>query len=156
MGGHGYGGAGDAGSGFHGGGHFVHMRGLPFRATENDIANVSTVGKKGFLMPRVRMFLSSLFQTHLKFSSKWLIALIQLLTKVTALYVSFTKLSSKWAFIKVMSEVRLLKKSAKLYLILISLLFHFHKKCIGERTVVAIGTLILKLSEVCLSLTEDL
>lgn len=37
-GGHGYG-AGDAGSGFHGGGHFVHMRGLPFRATENDIAN---------------------------------------------------------------------------------------------------------------------
>lgn len=40
MGGHGYGGAGDAGSGFRGG-HFVHMRGLPFRATENDIANVS-------------------------------------------------------------------------------------------------------------------
>jgi hypothetical protein len=40
MGGHGYGGAGDASSGFHGG-HFVHMRGLPFRATENDIANVS-------------------------------------------------------------------------------------------------------------------
>ncbi|KAF3828142.1 hypothetical protein GH733_003981 [Mirounga leonina] len=39
MGGHGYGGAGDASSGFHGG-HFVHMRGLPFRATENDIANV--------------------------------------------------------------------------------------------------------------------
>uniref|UniRef100_A0A5F4WBH7 RRM domain-containing protein n=1 Tax=Callithrix jacchus TaxID=9483 RepID=A0A5F4WBH7_CALJA len=38
MGGHGYGGAGDASSGFHGG-HFVHMRGLPFRATENDIAN---------------------------------------------------------------------------------------------------------------------
>lgn len=29
MGGHGYGGAGDASSGFHGG-HFVHMRGLPF------------------------------------------------------------------------------------------------------------------------------
>lgn len=46
MGGHGYGG--DAGSGFHGGGHFVHMRGLPFRATENDIANVSTMGKGGF------------------------------------------------------------------------------------------------------------
>lgn len=42
MGGHGYGGAGDASSGFHGG-HFVHMRGLPFRATENDIANVSIV-----------------------------------------------------------------------------------------------------------------
>ncbi|XP_060624889.1 heterogeneous nuclear ribonucleoprotein H3 isoform X3 [Anolis sagrei] len=38
MGGHGYGGAGDASSGFQGG-HFVHMRGLPFRATENDIAN---------------------------------------------------------------------------------------------------------------------
>lgn len=32
------GGAGDASLGFHGG-HFVHMRGLPFRATENDIAN---------------------------------------------------------------------------------------------------------------------
>lgn len=45
MGGHGYG-AGDAGSGFHGGGHFVHMRGLPFRATENDIANVSTAGQR--------------------------------------------------------------------------------------------------------------
>lgn len=45
MGGHGYG-AGDAGSGFHGGGHFVHMRGLPFRATENDIANVSTTGER--------------------------------------------------------------------------------------------------------------
>nr|XP_021528501.1 heterogeneous nuclear ribonucleoprotein H3 [Aotus nancymaae] len=43
MGGHGYGGAGDASSGFHGG-HFVHMRGLPFRATENDIANVITDG----------------------------------------------------------------------------------------------------------------
>uniref|UniRef100_A0A8D0L6K6 RRM domain-containing protein n=1 Tax=Sphenodon punctatus TaxID=8508 RepID=A0A8D0L6K6_SPHPU len=38
MGAHGYGGAGDASSGFHSG-HFVHMRGLPFRATENDIAN---------------------------------------------------------------------------------------------------------------------
>ncbi|KAM6977449.1 heterogeneous nuclear ribonucleoprotein H3 [Aplochiton taeniatus] len=38
MGGHGYSGAGDAGSGFHSG-HFVHMRGLPFRATEGDIAN---------------------------------------------------------------------------------------------------------------------
>jgi len=44
MGGHGYGGAGDASSGFHGG-HFVHMRGLPFRATENDIANVSNFSK---------------------------------------------------------------------------------------------------------------
>ncbi|MBN3324335.1 HNRH2 protein, partial [Atractosteus spatula] len=38
MGGHGYSGAGDASSGFHSG-HFVHMRGLPFRATEADIAN---------------------------------------------------------------------------------------------------------------------
>lgn len=52
MGGHGYG-AGDAGSGFHGGGHFVHMRGLPFRATENDIANVSKIAKSGFLIPRI-------------------------------------------------------------------------------------------------------
>lgn len=38
VGGHGYGG-GDTGSGFHSG-HFVHTRGLPFRATESDIANV--------------------------------------------------------------------------------------------------------------------
>ncbi|XP_029496053.1 heterogeneous nuclear ribonucleoprotein H3 [Oncorhynchus nerka] len=44
VGGHGYGGAGDhsshsgSHSGFHSG-HFVHMRGLPFRATEGDIAN---------------------------------------------------------------------------------------------------------------------
>uniref|UniRef100_A0A674F839 Heteroous nuclear ribonucleoprotein H3 n=1 Tax=Salmo trutta TaxID=8032 RepID=A0A674F839_SALTR len=44
RGGHGYGGAGDhsshstSHSGFHSG-HFVHMRGLPFRATEGDIAN---------------------------------------------------------------------------------------------------------------------
>lgn len=38
VGGHGYGG-GDTGSGFHSG-HFVHMRGLPFRAIESDIANV--------------------------------------------------------------------------------------------------------------------
>ncbi|KAL4640869.1 heterogeneous nuclear ribonucleoprotein H3 [Arapaima gigas] len=37
MGGHGYSG-GDAGSGFHSG-HFVHMRGLPFRATEADVAS---------------------------------------------------------------------------------------------------------------------
>ncbi|XP_066456755.1 heterogeneous nuclear ribonucleoprotein H3 isoform X3 [Eleutherodactylus coqui] len=34
----GYPGAGETGSGFHSG-HFVHMRGLPFRATESDIAN---------------------------------------------------------------------------------------------------------------------
>lgn len=33
----GYGGQSDSGSGFHSG-HFVHMRGLPFRATEGDIA----------------------------------------------------------------------------------------------------------------------
>ncbi|XP_054475743.1 heterogeneous nuclear ribonucleoprotein H3 isoform X1 [Anoplopoma fimbria] len=37
MGGHGYGGQGDVCSSFHSG-HFVHMRGLPFRATEGDIA----------------------------------------------------------------------------------------------------------------------
>uniref|UniRef100_A0A8D2ZTD5 Heterogeneous nuclear ribonucleoprotein H3 (2H9) n=1 Tax=Scophthalmus maximus TaxID=52904 RepID=A0A8D2ZTD5_SCOMX len=37
MGGHGYGAQADGGSGFHSG-HFVHMRGLPFRATEGDIA----------------------------------------------------------------------------------------------------------------------
>ncbi|MGH0117379.1 UNVERIFIED_CONTAM: hypothetical protein FKN15_033474 [Acipenser sinensis] len=35
--GHGYGGGGDASSGVHSG-HFVHMRGLPFRATDRDIA----------------------------------------------------------------------------------------------------------------------
>ncbi|XP_023677279.1 heterogeneous nuclear ribonucleoprotein H3 isoform X1 [Paramormyrops kingsleyae] len=40
VGGHGYGGS-DSGSGFHSG-HFVHMRGLPFRATEADIANFFT------------------------------------------------------------------------------------------------------------------
>ncbi|KAM9325152.1 heterogeneous nuclear ribonucleoprotein H3 [Gastrophryne carolinensis] len=34
----GYPGANDGGSGFHSG-HFVHMRGLPFRASESDIAN---------------------------------------------------------------------------------------------------------------------
>ncbi|CAL8403757.1 unnamed protein product [Boreogadus saida] len=34
---HGHGGGGDGGSGFHSG-HFVHMRGLPFRATDGDIA----------------------------------------------------------------------------------------------------------------------
>ncbi|MEE6488157.1 hypothetical protein FKM82_015147 [Ascaphus truei] len=33
-----YAGAGDASTGFHSG-HFVHMRGLPFRASETDIAN---------------------------------------------------------------------------------------------------------------------
>uniref|UniRef100_V9KND6 Heterogeneous nuclear ribonucleoprotein H2 n=1 Tax=Callorhinchus milii TaxID=7868 RepID=V9KND6_CALMI len=38
MGNHGYGGAGDASSGFLSG-HFVHMRGLPFRASEDDIAH---------------------------------------------------------------------------------------------------------------------
>lgn len=38
VGSQGYGG-GDSGSGFHSG-HFVHMRGLPFRATESDIASV--------------------------------------------------------------------------------------------------------------------
>lgn len=40
MGGHGYGQS-ESGSGFHSG-HFVHMRGLPFRATEGDIAKVRT------------------------------------------------------------------------------------------------------------------
>ena len=38
MGGHGYGGVGDTSSGFHGS-HFVHMRGPPFQATGDDIAN---------------------------------------------------------------------------------------------------------------------
>ncbi|XP_040025117.1 heterogeneous nuclear ribonucleoprotein H3 isoform X2 [Gasterosteus aculeatus] len=37
MGGHGYAGQGDVYTGFHSG-HFVHMRGLPFRAIEGDIA----------------------------------------------------------------------------------------------------------------------
>ncbi|XP_068176639.1 heterogeneous nuclear ribonucleoprotein H3 [Antennarius striatus] len=37
MGGHGYSGQSDSCSSFHSG-HFVHMRGLPFRATEGDIA----------------------------------------------------------------------------------------------------------------------
>lgn len=41
MGGHCYSGQGDGCSGFHSG-HFVHMRGLPFRATEGDIAKVRT------------------------------------------------------------------------------------------------------------------
>ncbi|XP_059803269.1 heterogeneous nuclear ribonucleoprotein H3 isoform X1 [Hypanus sabinus] len=38
MGNQGYGGAGDAGSSYLSG-HFVHMRGLPFRATEDDVAH---------------------------------------------------------------------------------------------------------------------
>lgn len=38
MGGHGYGGRGDASSDFDGS-HFVHMRGAPFQATGDDIAN---------------------------------------------------------------------------------------------------------------------
>lgn len=81
MGGHGYG-AGDAGSGFHGGGHFVHMRGLPFRATENDIANVSKIAKSGFLIPGVLVFFSSTFQICLWRSSERWTALIHLLTEV--------------------------------------------------------------------------
>ena len=43
--GHGHGGGGDGGSGFHSG-HFVHMRGLPFRATDGDIAKVRAKKKK--------------------------------------------------------------------------------------------------------------
>lgn len=35
----GYSSQGDGGSGFHSG-HFVHMRGLPFRATKEDVAKV--------------------------------------------------------------------------------------------------------------------
>lgn len=38
----GYPGAADGGTGFHSG-HFVHMRGLPFRASESDIASVSVL-----------------------------------------------------------------------------------------------------------------
>ncbi|XP_020371804.1 heterogeneous nuclear ribonucleoprotein H3 isoform X2 [Rhincodon typus] len=38
MSNHGYGGAGDASSGYMSG-HFVHMRGLPFRAREDDVAH---------------------------------------------------------------------------------------------------------------------
>ncbi|XP_067858741.1 heterogeneous nuclear ribonucleoprotein H3 isoform X5 [Heptranchias perlo] len=38
MGNHGYGGAGDASSSYLSG-HFVHMRGLPFRAVEDDVAH---------------------------------------------------------------------------------------------------------------------
>ncbi|XP_020555177.1 heterogeneous nuclear ribonucleoprotein H isoform X2 [Oryzias latipes] len=37
MGSHGYGGQVEGGSGYHNG-HFVHMRGLPFRASEGDVA----------------------------------------------------------------------------------------------------------------------
>lgn len=40
MGGYGYGGVGDVSLGFYGG-YFVYMRGLFFRAIENDIVNVS-------------------------------------------------------------------------------------------------------------------
>lgn len=65
MGGHGYGGAGDASSGFHGG-HFVHMRGLPFRATENDIANVSDFSN---LLLTLYFILVSNFEAFLMFSS---------------------------------------------------------------------------------------
>lgn len=46
MGGHGYSSQSDGGPGFHSG-HFVHMRGLPFRATENDIAKVSHASARG-------------------------------------------------------------------------------------------------------------
>lgn len=45
MGGHGYSGQNDSGPGFHSG-HFVHMRGLPFRATEGDVAKVSDASIK--------------------------------------------------------------------------------------------------------------
>ncbi|XP_008308812.1 heterogeneous nuclear ribonucleoprotein H3 isoform X2 [Cynoglossus semilaevis] len=41
MGGHSYDDHVDGGAGFHGG-HFVHMRGLPFRATEGDVAKFFT------------------------------------------------------------------------------------------------------------------
>lgn len=55
MGGHGYSGQSDTGPGFHSG-HFVHMRGLPFRATENDIAKVSlsSVGGSEEAFPTVQ------------------------------------------------------------------------------------------------------
>lgn len=63
MGGHGYGGAaGDASSGFHGG-HFVHMRGLPFRATENDIANVSDISSSLALSYLIKHSLCSSFSS---------------------------------------------------------------------------------------------
>lgn len=40
----GYGGAGDASPLFQNGtGHYVHMRGLPFRASEGDVADVSGI-----------------------------------------------------------------------------------------------------------------
>lgn len=68
MGGHGYGGAGDASSGFHGG-HFVHMRGLPFRATENDIANVSNFSNSFVLVYNFEAFLNVRFYSfNVKFS----------------------------------------------------------------------------------------
>lgn len=69
MGGHGYGGAGDASSGFHGG-HFVHMRGLPFRATENDIANVSNFVISGFILVLLSKFLSIHFLVFIVFISE--------------------------------------------------------------------------------------
>lgn len=47
MGGHGY--SSDSNSGFHSG-HFVHMRGLPFRATEADIAHVRNTTVLPFLV----------------------------------------------------------------------------------------------------------
>lgn len=46
MGGHSYDDHVDGGAGFHGG-HFVHMRGLPFRATEGDVAKVRTQAEVG-------------------------------------------------------------------------------------------------------------
>lgn len=50
MGGHGYSGQNDGGPGFHSG-HFVHMRGLPFRATEGDVAKVSNASVNGLKKP---------------------------------------------------------------------------------------------------------
>lgn len=106
MGGHGYG-AGDAGSGFHGGGHFVHMRGLPFRATENDIANVSTTGKG---LPHASSVCPYPSQPKLGEPSQ-----------TSHCYIC-TKLTS---FYKAVAEVGLPEKSAKLYLTLIPALCSF-------------------------------
>lgn len=50
MGNHGYSSQNDGGPGFHSG-HFVHMRGLPFRATEGDVAKVSNTSIKGLKKP---------------------------------------------------------------------------------------------------------
>lgn len=58
VGGHGYGGS-DSGSGFHSG-HFVHMRGLPFRATEADIANVRSPLPQYESLQPVDTFLSNM------------------------------------------------------------------------------------------------